>query len=166
MGRVLKRFLKQHGAYAAAGVAATARGIGEAAGGEGSEDQMFTIALASLFALGIIGGCADCTLRAEPRRPACKRYARPSLRRLLPMFLQRNDAILSIGDCFSGSLICPLDLSPLPERRTLAVAICAHPRTIASTDWPLPQVACLSAPPSRTCFPSRPNSTRCLPERR
>ena len=50
--------------------------------------------------------------------------------------------------------------------RTLAVAICAHPRTIASTDWPLPQVACLSAPPSRTCFPSRPNSTRCLPERR
>ena len=128
MGRVLKRFLKQHGAYAAAGVAATARGIGEAAGGEGSEDQMFTIALASLFALGIIGGCADCTLRAEPRRPACKRYARPSLRRLLPMFLQRNDAILSIGDCFSGSLICPLDLSPLPERRTLAVAIlCPSP---------------------------------------
>ena len=73
MGRVLKRFLKQHGAYAAAGVAATARGIGEAAGGEGSEDQMFTIALASLFALGRRRPHAHASRVGRTQRDACRR---------------------------------------------------------------------------------------------
>ena len=150
MGRVLKRFLKEHAAYAAAGVAATARGIGEAAGGEGSEDQMFTIALASLFALGIIGGA----LRAEPRRPACKRYARPSLRRLLPMFLQRNDAILSIGDCFSGALTQAMTATLTVDTMSPS----AHPRRRPHHRWAaLLQAACLSALPSCTCCPSRPS---------
>ena len=70
MGRVLKRFLKEHAAYAAAGVAATARGIGEAASGEESEDQSFYVAMMLLFALAFIGACiaaraADAGTRLE-----------------------------------------------------------------------------------------------------
>ncbi|EOD39680.1 hypothetical protein EMIHUDRAFT_200263 [Emiliania huxleyi CCMP1516] len=95
MGRVLKRFLKEHAAYAAAGVAATARGIGEAASGEESEDQSFYVAMALLFALAFIGG-------------------------FLPMILQKNDAILCVGDCFSGGLLVGAALMHmLPESAEL-----------------------------------------------